>query len=200
MGTLKSALNMTRKRCFMASIDLAVAYYSVPIENSLQPFFAFQFQGKFYKYASLPNGLRSAPRIFTKIMELVLPTLRKLGCNVMNYLDDIFTNGDAFAECRNAVLVTANLLLKLVFSIHPEKSQPIQVHKIAYLGFLIDYVKMKISLTKTKQHGFKNLTAELSNSSKLRIRDISKVLDSFEAALAAVTNGCLYVLFAKIEK
>ena len=47
MYTLKSALNMTRKGCFMASIDLTDAYYSVPIENSLQNFFAFQFQGKF---------------------------------------------------------------------------------------------------------------------------------------------------------
>ena len=46
MDTLKSALNMTRKRCFMTSIDLADAYYSVPIKNSLQTFFSFQFQGK----------------------------------------------------------------------------------------------------------------------------------------------------------
>ena len=59
MNTLKSALNMTRKRCFMASIDLTDAYYSVLIENSLQIFFAFQFQGKFYKYACLPNALIS---------------------------------------------------------------------------------------------------------------------------------------------
>ena len=79
MDTLKSTLNMTRKGCFMASIDLTDAYYSVPVENSLQNFFAFQFQGKFYRHAFLPNDLTSAPRIFTKIMKPVLPTLRKLG-------------------------------------------------------------------------------------------------------------------------
>ena len=150
MDTLKSALNMTRKGCFMASVDLTDAYYSVPSENSLQNFVAFQFQGKFYRYACLPNGLTSAPKIFTKIMVSVLSTLRKLGYNVMNYLDDIFICGDTFAECRDAVLATVNLLFKLGFSIHPEKSQLIPVQKIEFLGFLIDSVKMKISLTKIK--------------------------------------------------
>ena len=41
----------------MASIDLTDAYYSVPIENFPQILLSFQFQGKFYKYACLPNGL-----------------------------------------------------------------------------------------------------------------------------------------------
>ena len=69
-------------------------------------------------------------------MKSVLSTLRKLGYNLMNYLDDIFICGDTFTECRGAVLATVNLLLKLGFSIHPEKSQLIPVQ--------IDYVKMKI--------------------------------------------------------
>ena len=41
----------------MASFDLTDAYYTVPIENSLQIFFASQFQEKFYKYPCLPIGL-----------------------------------------------------------------------------------------------------------------------------------------------
>ena len=93
------------------------AYYSVPIKNSLQIFFPFQFQGKFYKYVCLTNGLTSAPRIFTKIMKPVLSTLKKLGYNVINYLDGIFICGDTFAECSDAVLATVNLLLKLELSI-----------------------------------------------------------------------------------
>ena len=57
-----------------------------------------------------------------------------------------------------------------------------------YLGFLIGSVKIKTK-TKTKQDGLKNVTAEVSNSSRLRIRDISKVLGSFEAALPTTDNG-----------
>ena len=159
MDTLKSALNMTMKRYFMALIDLNDAYYSVPIYNSLQILFAFEFKGKFYKYACLPNGLTSSPKFFTKIMKPVLSALRRLGYNVMNYLDDIYICVDTFTECRDAVLATVNLLLKLGFSIHPEKSHLIPVQTIEYLRFLIDSVKMKISLTKTNEDGLKNLTA-----------------------------------------
>ena len=60
-------------------------------------------------------------------MKPVLSTLRKLGYNVMNYLDDIFIWGDTFTECRDTVLATVNFLLKLGFSIHPKKSQLIPV-------------------------------------------------------------------------
>ena len=69
------------------------------------------------------------------------------------------------------------------------------VQKIEYLRFLIDSVKMKTSLTKIKQDKLKNLIAEVSNSSKLRIRDIFKVLGSFVRALPAITNGRLYMLY-----
>ena len=113
----------------------------------------------------------------------------------MNYLDDIFICGDTCTECRDAVLTTVNLLLKLGFSIHPEKSQLIPVQKIEYLGFLFDSVKMKILLTKTKQDGLENLIAEVSNCSKLKIRDISKVRGSFETALPVIANGNLYMFY-----
>ena len=47
----------------------------------------------------LPNDLTSAPRSFTKIMKLVLSTLRKLGYNIISYLGDRFVSRDTFAEC-----------------------------------------------------------------------------------------------------
>ena len=128
-------------------------------------------------------------------MKSVLSTLRKIDYSVMSYLDDIFICGDTFEECRDAVLATVNLLLKLGFSIHPQKSQLIPVQKIEYLGFLIDSVKMKISLAKLKQDKLNNLIAEISNSSKLRIRDVFKVLCSFETALPAITNRCFYMFY-----
>ena len=171
--------------------DLTDAYYRVPIENSLQFFFPFQFQEKFYKYSCLPNDLTSVPSNFTKIMKPVLSALRKLGYNVANYLVNIFICGDTFGEFRDAELGRVNLLSKLGFSIHTEKSQQIPLQKTEYIGFHID------SLTKTKQDDLKSLIAEVSNSSKLRMRDISKVLGSFEAALPANTNGRLYMFYSQ---
>ena len=143
---------MTRKEYFMASIDLTDAYYSAPIENSLQNSLRFNFKENFivmHVYLMVWHLLQEF------LLKSHLSTVGKLGYVVMNYLDDIFICGDTVAECRDAVLATANLLLKLGFCFHQEKSQLIPVQKIEYLGFLIDSFKMKTSLTKIKQDKLK---------------------------------------------
>jgi hypothetical protein len=65
MDTLTSALQLVRPGSFMASIDLKDAYYSVPIALEHQKYLSFLWQGKGYQYTALPNGLSSAPRLFT---------------------------------------------------------------------------------------------------------------------------------------
>ena len=127
MDTLNTALDMVRKNCYMASIDLTDAYYSVPVATVDQKYLMFQFEGIRYKYVCLPNGLSPAPRIFTKLMKPVLSSLRKKGHQVINYLNDFFLVGDTFEECKDAVIDSWDLLIQLGFSIHPDKSQFIPV-------------------------------------------------------------------------
>ena len=45
MDTLNTALGMMRKNCYMASIDLTDAYYSVPVATVDQKYLMFQFEG-----------------------------------------------------------------------------------------------------------------------------------------------------------
>ena len=58
--------------------------------------------------------------------------------------------GNTFEDCKDAVIDTCDLLLKLRFSIHPDKSQFIPVQKIEYLGFNLDSTSMTVSLTDVK--------------------------------------------------
>ena len=57
MDTTNTALDMVRKNCYMASIDLTDAYYSVPVATVDQKYLMFQFEGIKYIYVCLPNGL-----------------------------------------------------------------------------------------------------------------------------------------------
>ena len=79
MDSLEAVVYMTRPGCFMASVDLKDAYYTVPIHTSHQKYLKFCFDGVFYKYTCLPNGLASALHIFTKILKPVYATLRSMG-------------------------------------------------------------------------------------------------------------------------
>ena len=65
MNTFRTALKLIRPGCFMASVDLTEAYYSIPIAEEDRKLLRFQWKGKYYQFTCLPNGLSSAPRIFT---------------------------------------------------------------------------------------------------------------------------------------
>lgn len=71
MDTFENAIKIITKNCYMASIDLRHAYYSVPVATEHQKFLRFQWKGKIYQYTCLPNGISSAPRLFTKLMKPV---------------------------------------------------------------------------------------------------------------------------------
>ena len=68
MDSLKSACDLISKDCFMASIDLRKAYYSLPIHHASRPFLRFEWNSQLYQYTSLPNGLSSGPRVFTRVI------------------------------------------------------------------------------------------------------------------------------------
>ena len=92
----------------MGSLDLTDAYYSVSISPESQKYLKFQVQDQLYKFLTLPNGLCSARRIFTKLMKPVYSTLRTRSHVSSGYLDDSFLLDDTFAECQTNVNETCS--------------------------------------------------------------------------------------------
>lgn len=72
MDTLQSILNLVTKDCYMASLDLKDAYYSVAISMDYRKYLSFRWRNKLYRFTCLPNGLASCPRIFTKLLKPAL--------------------------------------------------------------------------------------------------------------------------------
>ena len=122
METLDTVLNLMKPGAYAGSLDLKDAYYSVPIHESHTKYLKFSFDEKLYKFVALPNGLKSGPRIFTKLMRVVFSDLRQQGLESSHYLDDVYLQGNDFAACRSNIITTAKWLLKLGFVIHPQKS------------------------------------------------------------------------------
>jgi len=150
MNTLDTVTKMIKPGCYMASVDLKDAYYTVPIHKDHQKFLKFKFKGCLYKYTCLPNGLSSAPRIFTKLLKPVYSTLRNQGHTSMGYIDDSYLPGDTKDECRLNIISTARLFTELGFYTHPTKSVFLPTQTLTFLGFILDSVKMTISPTPEK--------------------------------------------------
>ena len=86
MDTFQTVIKLIEKDCFMASIDLKDAYYSVPIEREDRKFLWFIWQGSLFQFTCLPNGLSCAPRKFTKLLKPVLSNLHLRGHNSSAYM------------------------------------------------------------------------------------------------------------------
>jgi hypothetical protein len=72
----------------MASVDLRDAYYSIPVATEDRKYLMFEWQGSYFQFACLHNGLSCAPRLFTKILKPVYTHLRMLGHTCMGHIDD----------------------------------------------------------------------------------------------------------------
>ena len=73
----------------MVKFDLKDAYLTVPVHPSHQKYLRFEWKGRVFQFNCLAFGLTPAPRIFTKILKVVMGFLRRQGIRLIIYLDDI---------------------------------------------------------------------------------------------------------------
>lgn len=200
MDTFETALNLIKSNCFMASVDIRHAYYSVPIDEQYRKFLRFSWKEKILQYSCLPNGLASAPRLFTKLMKVVYATLRRMGHVNMGYIDDSLLIGDTFEECSKNVKDTVHLLQKLGFIVHNDKSIFCPTKKIQFLGFIIDSEKMLVYLTKEKMDTISQESRKLMTRNVSSIREVARVLGLIVSSFSAVEYGQLYYRDIEREK
>ena len=79
MESIKQVIAMIQPGCWMASIDLKDAYYSVSVNRNCRKYLKFLWDDCINEFTSLPNEYRDAPRLFTKILKPVFGTCRTMG-------------------------------------------------------------------------------------------------------------------------
>ena len=147
MDTADKVIKLVRQNCFMCTVDIKDAYYSVGISESCQKYLKFKYQDKLFKFLALPNGLCSGPRKFTKLSKPALAFLRKRGFIVSAYIDDITIIDESYDACINGTVETIKLLDFLGFVIHPKKYNFVPFLCVTYLGFTINSETMNVTFT-----------------------------------------------------
>lgn len=200
MNTLDTVTKMIKPGCYMASVDLKDAYYTVPIHKDHQKFLKFEFKGCLYKYTCLPNGLSSAPRIFTKMLKPVYSTLHNQGHISMGYIDDSYLQGDTRDECRCNIVSTATLFTELGFYIHPNKSVFVPTQTLTFLGFILDSVKMTISPTPEKVEKIVKACCQMVKKAKPLILDVARVIGLIISMFPGAEYGPLHYRVLEHDK
>ena len=198
METINSILKLVRPNCYMASVDIKDAYYSIPVSEHDQKYPKFMFDGQLYAFTCLPNGLCSEPSKFAKLLKAPLATLREAGHILGGYIVDIFNMGLTYDECMRNVIDTVNLLDSLGFTIHPEKSKFIPSQVLIFPGFVINSVTMKVCLTDVRKVAIKETCIMLVRKGSPTIREVARVIGLMTASFPGVKYGSLH--FRDLER
>ena len=146
------------------------------------------------------NDLGDCPRKFTKLNKVPITTLHFENVPLRGYIDDLFTKGDTFLICEENIHKTMHLYDKLGFAINLKNSQIFPTQRIRILGFVIDSVKMIITLTKEKKQNLKNLVLNLLRINKPTIRYLTKVIGTIISCMSAATLGPLFYRYLENNK
>ena len=177
----------------MASLDLKDAYYSVKIHPDYQKYLRFCYNNKIYEYTAYPNGLSSCPRKFTKLLKPVLCVLRTKGHIIIIFIDDLLLIATSYEKCCATILETISVLSDLGFVVHVEKSVFVPQQQATFLGFRINSLTMKITLTPEKVNKITTFISALLVSPSPTIREVAQAIGYIVSSLPAVKYGkCHY--------
>lgn len=193
MSNLITAIELMSPHCYMASIDLSDAYYSLPILEKFRKYFRFYWKGVLYQFVGMPNGLACAPRMFTKIMVPIFSHLREKDVICFNYLDDSFIMDYDKDACKTGAFLLAATLQNLGFFVHPDKSVFEPNTTLEFLGFNLDSNNMIVSLTDDKLDRFRNFAQWLLKRKSPKIRDCAKMIGIMTAYSAGVDYGAAHI-------
>lgn len=177
---------------WMVKIDLQDAYLHVPIELSQRKFLRFVWKGRVYEFQVLPFGISSAPRAFTKLMREPIAVLRAEGLRLVIYIDDILILGRSIEEIKSHADKALSLLQELGFRIKWEKCQLEPTQRVKFLGFIVDSVKMTLSLPHDKIHKIRKESRQLLKISTTTLRKLASFLGLLASVAPAVSSARLH--------
>ena len=193
MDSIYTITQMITQDCCMGSIDLSDAYFSVSIREADRKFLRFVWNGQLFEFCVLPQGLASAPRLFTKLLKPVFAHLRSQGFESCAYLDDSYFQSRSKEHCAANISATKSLLLHLGFTINEGKSVLQPTQRLGHLDFVLDSKSMTVSLTEARKKTiFDTAQFVMNNRDCLRIRQVAKLTGLIVASEPGVDKCFLH--------
>ncbi|RMC20852.1 hypothetical protein DUI87_01705 [Hirundo rustica rustica] len=114
-----------------ATIDIANAFFSIPLAAECRPQFAFTWRGVQYTWNRLPQGWKHSPTICHGLIQTALE--KGEAPEHLQYIDDIIVWGNTAAEVFEKGKKILQILLEAGFAIKKSKVKG-PAHEIQFLG------------------------------------------------------------------
>ncbi|XP_073420681.1 uncharacterized protein [Dendrobates tinctorius] len=156
-----------------------------PFFLRIQKFLRFAINGRHFQFAALPFGIATAPRVFMKVMAVMMAVLHSRGIVVLPYLDDLLGKGPSFRACKENVSITLDTLSRLGWLVNRKKSSLVPARMIVFLGMVFNTSQGLVSLPQNKalalQQGVLKLQQPVPHTIRFRMRILGKMVAAMEA-------------------
>jgi hypothetical protein len=123
----------------------------------------------------------------------VLVSLQRKGHVSSGYIDDAYLQGNTYHDCACNVVDTVDLFSTLGLVVHPDKSVFEPTQTLEFLGFLLNSILMRITLTTSKVDKIiVTCTTLVNKRNKVSIREFSRVIGLLVSSFPGVMFGPLH--------
>ena len=134
MLTIQDVKYLLQQGYWTISIDFLDGYWHVPVAPSKRPFLGFRYRNQDYQFRSMPFGLCTAPRVFTKVVAYVVRVLASIGIWCLPYLDDLLLLAPTKEECLRIRERALEIIKNLGFIVNEKKSRLTPAQEFEWLG------------------------------------------------------------------
>ena len=177
-------------RTELVKLDLKNAYRIVPVHPDDHHLLGIQWEGKTYVDRALPFGLRSAPKIFSAVADMVSWVLHCAGIqHQLHYLDDfLFLGAPDTEEGARALAIALEVLrfLGILVAVHKTEG-PATI--ITFLGILIDTWSFQLRLPEDKLQRLQALLEVWCIKKAAKRKELESLLGHLSHAATVVRQG-----------
>ena len=190
----------------LAKIDIKSAFRLLPVHAADRHLLGVQWKGAVFIDTCLPFGLRSAPKLFNTLADLLAWIMEQHGAQpLLHYLDDFLTIGPPNSNICQQNLDTIKQICDIL-------GVPLALEKVegpatslSFLGITLDTVTMEARLPPEKLRRLQLLVTEWLDKSKATKRDILSLVGHLQHATKVIRQGRtfvsrLYMTAAKVKK
>ena len=146
-------------------------------------------------YLCLRFGLRPAPTLFTKLVNMPVSVLCKLYIGTLVYLDNFLILGKTLEETTLS-RETANL----GFVINLKKSVLHPTQRIEFLGVIAVSVEMTVSLPQENVELISERCQDILSMQEVLIKELAKLLGTLSSAALKILPAPLYMRYLQRQQ
>ena len=192
--------------CLLAKIDIKSAFRLLPVHPADRHLLLMKWDNKIFIDTCLPFGLRSAPKLFNVLADLLEWIARAEGVqHILHYLDDFLILGDPTSStCQQALNTMTRICQDLGVPLAIEKVEGPST-TLPFLGIILDTTAMEARLPQDKLERMCTSISTWLKKKKATKREILSLVGLLQHATKVVHSGRpflsrMYATAAKVRE